>query len=225
MYKYETHLHTYPVSACAKSGVKETLEFYMKMGYDGVFITNHFLDGNINVDRSFSYQEKINFYFSDYEQGLIIGKEIGIKVFLGIEMSYGGTDFLIYGLNKNWFLENPQIMDMSVREKLGYIMENGGFVVHAHPFREASYIDHIRLYPTSINAVEVINANRTDLENKMAKLYAENYHFPEVAGSDNHIGGGQSAFAGVISETPINCEEDYINKIKNKEIEIFVSSL
>ena len=56
MYKYETHLHTYPVSKCASAGVRESLEYYKKLGYDGVFITNHFLDGYINIDCNLSYQ-------------------------------------------------------------------------------------------------------------------------------------------------------------------------
>ena len=100
MYKYETHLHTSPVSACAKANVSDTLVCYKNLGYDGVFITNHFLDGNINIDKSLPYEKKIEFYFSDYENALKLSKNIGIKVFLGIEISYGGTDFLIYGLNK-----------------------------------------------------------------------------------------------------------------------------
>ena len=82
MYRYETHLHTYPVSKCAKASVRENLEFYKDLGYDGVFITNHFLDGNINIEREKSYEEKINFYFSDYEEGVKLSKEIGIKVLL-----------------------------------------------------------------------------------------------------------------------------------------------
>ena len=64
-YFYETHLHTYPVSACAKAGVRESLEFYKSEGYRGVFITNHFLDGNINIDKSLPYEERLRFYFSD----------------------------------------------------------------------------------------------------------------------------------------------------------------
>jgi len=100
MYKYETHLHTFPVSKCAKTDVFESLDFYKQKNYDGVFITNHFLDGNINIDSSVSYEEKIEFYFSDYEKGAEYGKNIGIKVFFGAELSYKGTDFLVYGLNK-----------------------------------------------------------------------------------------------------------------------------
>ena len=52
MYKYETHLHTAPVSRCARSSVEEQLRLYKALGYDGVFITNHFLDGNIHIDKS-----------------------------------------------------------------------------------------------------------------------------------------------------------------------------
>ena len=104
MYKYETHLHTYPVSKCARSTVRENLELYKEFGYDGVFITNHFLDGNINIDYNTPYEEKINFYFSDYEEAKKLEDEIGIKVFCGVELTYKGTDFLIYGLDKDWYL-------------------------------------------------------------------------------------------------------------------------
>ena len=64
MFKYETHFHTWPVSKCARSTIRENMIFYKSLGYDGIFITNHFLDGNINVDKNESYENKINFYFS-----------------------------------------------------------------------------------------------------------------------------------------------------------------
>lgn len=221
MYKYETHLHTYPVSGCANAGVRETLEFYKNLGYDGVFITNHFLDGNIRVDRSLPYADKIEFYFSDYEEGVRIGAEIGLKVFLGVEMSYEGTDFLVYGLDKEWYLKNPQIMDMKKSEELPYLRENGALVIQAHPFREDSYIDHVRLYPSCVDGLEVINANRRDKENRMAMLYADEYGFCKTAGSDNHIGGKQVKLAGIATETPIYDERDFINRIKSGQVTIF----
>ena len=90
MYKYETHLHTYPVSRCARAGVQETLAFYKEQGYDGVFTTNHFLDGNVNWDQNLPYENGIHFFFSDYEAGVEIGKSIGLKVFSGVEISCGG---------------------------------------------------------------------------------------------------------------------------------------
>ena len=61
MYRYETHLHTFPVSKCGKVTVREALEFYKKFNYDGVFITNHFIDGNIGADKNESYEPQIKY--------------------------------------------------------------------------------------------------------------------------------------------------------------------
>lgn len=221
MYKYETHLHTSPVSQCAKASVEDTLNFYKNCGYDGVFITNHFLDGNINADSSLPYEQRIEFYFSDYEKGVEIGKEIGLKVFFGIESSYKGTDFLVYGLDKKWFLQNPQIMQMKRSDELNFFRENGALVIQAHPYRRANYIDHIRLFPDCIDGVEVLNANRTELENKMAFLFADEYGLLKTAGSDNHIGSNQIHLAGIATETPLSCEADFIAAVKNNQTNIF----
>lgn len=223
MYKYETHMHTKPVSKCANATVEESLQFYKSIGYDGVFITNHFIDGNINIDQSKSYFEKVNFYFSDYEEGLKIGKEIGIKVFCGLEQSYKGTDFLIYGLDKEWFLKNPQIESMEKSEELAYYIKNGALVIQAHPYREASYIDHIRLFPRCVHGIEVINANRSEFENKMAKIYAESYNLLEFAGSDNHRGKEQHHLAGMCSDTPILNEQDFVDRVKSGGMNIFTA--
>ena len=221
MYRYETHLHTFPVSRCAKATVRETLDYYQALGYDGVFITNHFLDGNVNVDRSLPYEEQIAFYFSDYEAAKALEEEVGIKVFCGVELSYGGTDFLIYGLDKNWFLSHPEIMDMKKSEELALMMENGALVIQAHPFREAAYIDHIRLFPRQVHGVEIVNSNRKEEENRLAKLYAAHYGLLEFAGSDNHTGPQQKNLAGICCGESIDSVEDFIEKVKSGKTEIF----
>lgn len=221
MFKYETHMHTSPVSKCASATVRESLEFYKSIGYDGVFITNHFLDGNCSVDRSLTYEEQIEFYFSDVEEGMRLAEEIGIKVFCGVEMSYGGTDFLVYGLDKAWFLAHPEIMTMRKSEELKLLRENGAFVIQAHPYREASYIDHIRLFPRNIDGVEVINASCTDTVNKMAEVYADCYGLLKSAGSDNHCAGKNRMLAGICTDTPIDSVEDFIRTVKTGELRIF----
>ena len=51
------------------------------------------------------------------------------------------------------------------------VRENGGYIVHAHPFREkanAYSIDMIRLMPRDVDAVETYNAHSTDFQNSMA---------------------------------------------------------
>ena len=62
MYRYETHLHTAPVSKCATATVQENLEFYKSIGFAGVFITNHFIDGNISIDKTEPYEKLIEYY-------------------------------------------------------------------------------------------------------------------------------------------------------------------
>jgi predicted metal-dependent phosphoesterase TrpH len=197
------------------------LEFYKSLGYQGVFITNHFIDGNINCDKSLPYAERIEFYFSDYEEGVRIGKEIGISVFCGIESSYKGTDFLIYGLDKAWFLEHSEIESMKKSEMLPVLAQAGALIVQAHPFREAKYIDHIRLFPRYIHGVEIYNAKRSDFENKLAKQYAKNYGLIYFAGSDTHDPAVHSSVGGMQSKDIIADEKDFIEKVKSGKMKPF----
>lgn len=221
MFKYETHLHTFPVSKCACATVSETLDYYKYLSYDGVFVTNHFLDGNINVESGLPYKERLDFYFSDYENAVKYGQEIGLKVFLGVELSYRGTDFLVYGLDKEWYASHPEIMDMKRSDQLRLFMDNDALVIQAHPYREASYIDHIRLFPRCVHGAEIINACRTDEENEMAKIFAEHYQLIEFAGSDNHRGKGQKKLAGMCCERKITDEKDFVNAVKKGEMKPF----
>lgn len=221
MYRYETHMHTYPVSKCAKAGVEESVKAYADLGYDGIFITNHFLDGNTNADPALPYAQRIEFYCGDYQNAKEIGAKLGIKVFFGVELSYGGTDFLVYGLDKQWYLAHPEIMEMPKSQELPFMMSHGAYIVHAHPYREANYIDHIRLFPRCVQGVEVINANRTELENAMAKHYAQSYGLMQTAGSDNHTALRQANLAGMQSKRPIESEQDFIQMLKCGALEIF----
>lgn len=221
MFRYETHCHTAPVSACGRASVRETLEFYKKMGYDGVFVTNHFLDGNIGIDWNTPVEKKLDFYFSDYEEGVKIGREIGIKVFLGIEMSYGGTDFLVFGLDKEWWYEHTDILQERKSKQLPFLMQEGALVVQAHPFREAGYIDHIRLFPRCVEGVEVKNADRTDFENRMAEIYAKEYSLLKTAGSDNHWADGAKKLAGMECDEEVSDVDDFIEKLREGKMSIF----
>ena len=221
MYKYETHLHTSPVSKCALRSVRENLEFYKGLGYDGVFITNHFIQGNMTKPEGATYEELIEFYFSDYEAALAMSEEIGIKVFPAVEVSYHGTDFLVFGLDKEWYLSHPKILEMKFSDELRFMRESGAFISQAHPFREAAYIDHLRLFPRFIDAVEVINASRSKFENDMADHYADAYGLLKTAGSDNHSGASKRTLAGVECDEPIESVADFVEKLKAGRLSIF----
>ncbi|MCQ2415331.1 MAG: PHP domain-containing protein [Lachnospiraceae bacterium] len=228
-YLYETHLHTYPVSACGKASVRETVDFYKSMNYDGIFITNHFIGANINISADTPYQDQLTFYCSDYYKALEYGNTIGLKVFFGVEMSQrfentgnpGGTDFLIYGLSPDWYQSHPELMTLELKERLALMSEDGATIVHAHPFLEASYIDHIRLYPRSVHAVEIFNATKTPLENHMAAEYAKSYELLISAGSDNHRAGNINALGGIMTEQPICSEIEFCSMVRNRLVTPF----
>lgn len=221
MFRYETHLHTAPVSRCAGASVERTLTFYSRLGYAGVFITNHFIDGNINIDRSLPYAEKLAFYRSDYDNAVKLGHELGISVFFGVEMTYDGTDFLVYGLSPEWYEAHPEIEGMKKSALLALLAENGALVIHAHPFHHNRFIDHIRLYPNLVHGVEIFNACRAPEANAMAELYAKHYGLIPFAGSDNHSAEERPMLAGMLSSEPIKDEADFVRRCKNGELEIF----
>ena len=187
-FKYETHAHTSEVSKCSSITAVELVRFYHTVGYSGLCITDHFLNGNTMVPRELSWAERIELFCSGYEKAHTEGKRIGIDVFFGWEYSYKGTDFLTYGLDKEWLLNQPDLLSLDVNEYCDLVHAHGGFIVQAHPFREASYLAMIRLLPRKVDAVEVDNACRTDFENKLADEYADNYNLLKLAGSDNHDG-------------------------------------
>jgi len=205
-------LHTAPLSACATATVRETLEYYKRLGYAGVFLTNHFIDGNIEHKiRELSYEERINYFFDFQNDAADLGKEIGISVFSCCEMTYKGTDFLVYGIDKEWCLAHRDIDKMKKSELLSLLLNDGFLVIQAHPFHEARYIDHIRLFPRHIHGVEVFNASMTDFKNKLAEDYCKAYGLIRFAGSDNHVASAKKHLAGMATETPVTSINEFVS--------------
>lgn len=188
MYKYEMHSHTKETSRCASIPAAELAEFYKEIGYSGLVITDHFFNGNTTVPRNLPWRERVEMFSAGYENAHKRGTEIGLDVFFGWEFSVSGTDFLTYGLDKQWLLEHEDCDKLRIGDYCDLVHESGGYIVQAHPFREASYIEMIRLLPRKVDAVETINSGRTDFENKMADNYADNYSLIKFCGSDNHTG-------------------------------------
>ena len=187
-YKYETHMHTSEGSACGKSTAAEMVRSYKEQGYTGIFVTDHFFNGNCAVDRSLNWEEKIDLFCRGYENAKAEGERIGLQVFFGFEYGVNAADFLVYNLDKDWLLAHPDIDKMDAREAFRLMHQDGGFIVHAHPFRERDYINHIKLFPRDVDGVEVYNGaqKNDDYMNDRGKLYAMMYELPQTAGSDSH---------------------------------------
>lgn len=223
MFKYETHMHTSEASGCASSTGAEMARRHKEDGYDGIFVTDHFFNGNSAVPYGLPWKERIEIYCSGYENAREQGEKIGLDVFFGIEYTYHGADFLIYGLDKNWLIENENILDCEVEISrfLAYVRSCGAFVVQAHPFRDYNYIPHFTLCPHDVDAVEVINASHSDKTfDERAKIYAEWYGLPVTAGSDSHDTVQRYCRGGILTPRPIRSFEDYRDMVLAGEIEL-----
>lgn len=221
---YDTHVHTCEVSPCAKATAEDTVLSYKKNGYSGIIITDHFVCREKVQVSDEEWEKAVDFLCTGYQKALTIGKAEGIQVFFGWEYTripYAGTDLLTYGLNAEWLLHHPEISAMDINEYCDFIRSNGGFISHAHPYREAAYIPMIRLLPRKVDAVEVFNANRTVFENEMAAQYADNYNLLKTAGTDNHLGSNQKKLSGLIFERQLSDIHDFIAEIKKSEARIF----
>lgn len=210
MYKYELHCHTKYGSLCGSMSANDIVELYLANGYDGVCITDHFLNGNTTVHRDCpngTYQEKIEWFCRGYEEvkACAAGR---LKVFFGFEVSYLGTDILVYGLDEQRIKQFPQLPEMDLRSLCDFCREQGVLAVQAHPFREAGYIDHIRLYP-NCEGVEVLNAARDQRCNDLAAYYAKAYDKLSIGGSDiHHV--SQKMLSGVAFDVEVPSVEQLI---------------
>jgi hypothetical protein len=192
-FKYETHIHTRQGSACGAATGAELADYYKELGYSGFIVTDHFLGGNTAVRSGLPWEKAIAQFCTGYEDAKRRGDEIDFDVFFGLEYCFHGTEFLIYGTDKDCLIRTPQIREPDLRKALYTFKSAGAFIVHAHPFREAPYIDMFRLLPELTDAVEVYNAHNTIMQNERARLYAEEYGLLKIAGGDFHRSGDDAS--------------------------------
>ncbi|HKM23022.1 MAG TPA: PHP domain-containing protein [Lachnospiraceae bacterium] len=224
-YLYDTHVHTRQASACGACTGADMARVYKEAGYTGIMITDHFFYGNTAIDRNLEWTDWVEAFSLGYADAKAEGDRIGLQVFWGWESGYHGTEFLIFGLDKEWLLTHPEIRDASIEEQYKLVHEGGGIVIHAHPYREEDYIDEICLYPEYVDAVEAVNAchanpisthHKNPLFDLKARNYAREHHFPVTAGSDAHfidlLGGGM-AFQEKLRDV-----DDFVQAIYTKRI-------
>lgn len=217
-YYYETHLHTSESSACASASGAEQVRSYHEAGYTGIIVTDHFFNGNTSVPRDLPWERRVNLFCLGYENAKTEGNSIGMDVFFGWESSYYGTDFLIYGLDKEWLIAHNNILEWSIEEQYRRVKADGGYVVQAHPFREASYIREVRQFPDCCDAVEVMNdANNSinPIYNDLAYEYALKHNLPMTSGSDVHHVPAMKG--GMEFNTRLNSIFDYIAAVESRK--------
>lgn len=222
MYKYETHVHTSEASRCGKQSGAEVARLYRELGYDGIIITDHFVNGSTRTTPDMSWEEKMDIFTSGYKNAKAEGDDIGLDVFFGMEFNYRHTEVLVYGLSEEWLYSHPDCDKLDMREFCTLARESGAFVVAAHPFRQRPYIKAICLYPDCVDAVEVVNTSHTpDMPfDRRAEWYANEYNLAKTGGSDNHF-REQKQIGGIKTEKKIGKISDYGDIVRSGQLEIF----
>ena len=122
-------------------------------------------------------------------------------------------------MDKAWLKNHPDILSWDIEEQYRRIHADGGFIVHAHPFRVRPYILKIRLFPTCVDAVEGINVrNRNDGFDRRALTYAKDNNLPVTAGTDAH--GHDTLRSGVAFQHKIENISGFIEDIKAGNYEL-----
>jgi hypothetical protein len=220
-YLYETHLHTCQASACADAYGSEYIQGYVDKGYTGIIVTDHFYRGNSCLNRELSWRNWVDEFCRGYEDARNEGEKYGLDVFFGWEETYNGDDYLVYGLDRQWLLEHPEVITWSRGAQYENVRRYGGCVVHAHPFRQHYYISCINLSPCCIDAVEAANAgNHSASYDALAMRYARRLSLPVTAGSDIHDTEqlDSDGLFGVYLDKKMNGIADYVAAIRNNGI-------
>ena len=213
-FRYETHLHTKEASACARSTGAEMVRAHYFAGYSGIIITDHFFNGNTAIPSDLSWEERINAFCLGYENALKEAEKLNFHVFFGWEYNDRGAEFLTYGLDRDFLLDNPDMLTWPIEKYLTVVRQSGGFVSQAHPFREASYISSIRVFPEYVDAVEVCNASHNDPKfDRLALELACKYSLYRTGGSDTHFTGRMYG-GGMEFDHEIFSIEEFIEAVK-----------
>lgn len=221
-FKYETHLHTKEGSACASSSSIEMVKAHIKKGYAGFVITDHFFNGNTSIASTLPWEQRVEAFCEGYKKAYLFGKENDFDVFFGWEYNYKGTEFLTYGLDEQFLLEHPQLIALSPQNYFDLVHQAGGFIIHAHPYREAPYIKAFRFFTDKIDGVEAYNLAHHPSYNDKAVRYAKAHGLPMTSGSDTHhaedLAGG-----GIMLKERARTIQALIDSIRSQEIQLVTS--
>ena len=215
-YLYETHLHTRESSACGRTPAREYIPYYMDQGYDGIVVTDHFY-GNPSymADRSAPWPDQVNTYCRGFEEALDEGIRRNYKVFFGIEQQFANDEALIYGPDKQWLLDHPDVHTWGRRKWFDEVEKIGGCVVLAHPFRVRDYVRKITLN-NCVHAVEAFNCGNRPADDIYGLAYARHGGWVMTAGTDMHKIGGPKQLYGVDFDTPWEDIFSYARAIREK---------
>lgn len=184
-YLTELHLHTKECSKCSQIPAKQMIDEYKKAGYSTIVVTDHCSKSNISRLGDISWKEKIDFIYNGFDIAKQYGNKLGMNILLGVEITLEITDsdYLVYGIDKEFLYENEKIYEYTLEELYNICNKKGYLLVQAHPFR-----DNIQLAPLKyIDGIEIFNGCQDEVSrNDKALEYGKSTNKILTSGSDFH---------------------------------------
>ena len=215
-YLYETHMHTSEGSACGEVAGADYIDFMKALGYSGMIVTDHFFNGNCAVDNRLPWEARVREYVKGYEHAKAAAEGKDFDVLFGVEFNFEGDEYLIYGIDEEWIIAHPEIMDMTRQELHTAVHDAGAIMVQAHPYRERCYLSDIRLTPDVCDGVEIYNASNSDNENALAYQYAKKLGVPVTGGSDIHY-FNRDMMGGMVLPRRISDTKEFVQILMDGE--------
>lgn len=186
MFLFDTHVHTEESSTCGEIPAKGMVEYYRLNRYDGIVITDHFKP--FGEDKRYGqcdWKGRVDGQWLGYE----IAKQYETEDFTvlhGVEIRFKGhdNDYLVFGADKQFFYDHPEITETSLENFRKVINEHEGIMIfHAHPFRNNMTV----VNPYLVDGIEIYNGNAShNSRNSVAYEWARLHGLKMISGSDCH---------------------------------------
>lgn len=218
-YLYETHCHCSQASRCAHSSSRELVQAYHKAGYAGMVLTDHFIHGNTAIPRHLPWEQRMARYYYACLEAKALGDKLDFDVIFGIEHAYGaGKEVLIYGVELDFLLKNPDIPSLNLDSLVERVHDAGGIVIQAHPYRNRSYVD-MSVEPRwdIVDGFEAYNSGNQSGEDRKALALAPRDGYILTCGGDIHNAQetriGQ---AGILLPHRVHTSKEFADALKQR---------
>lgn len=218
MIKLETHSHIFGGSHCAKADDDTFIKNYLSAGYEAVVITNHFVLKAFEKYNGETDKEKIDFYFSLYDNMKEKLNKVGIKAFIGSEISCStGEEYMLYGFDRSLFYDNKLLFTLSQKELFRLAEKNNCFMYQTHPFR-----DRVKVLgnPNFMHGAESFNGHFHHVNNnEQADRFCEENNLIKMSGSDYHY-ADQPIYGGIYVPENIDTETQLVEYIFKNDFKL-----
>ncbi|MBC7961187.1 MAG: PHP domain-containing protein [Vallitaleaceae bacterium] len=214
MGKIDLHIHTAEVSPCGNVSASDLVKLYKERGYEGLVITDHYFKGYFDDLGEMPWEEKIQHYLEGYRKALEVGEGMDLSVFLGMEIRVESdpNDYLIYGFDQTFLINNPNLYDLDVQDLVNRVKENQLMIFQAHPFRRGMHQKFIHM----LDGFECYNGNRRhNSRNQLAEELLESSQGIGLSGSDFHE-LEDLAYGGIVLPDRIRTIEQLMAGLKSK---------